>query len=168
MTRHTRLGIVVGVALVLVGLPVRPAAQQTAAQTKAAKAAATANPELIGSLAKELNSTPEQAAGAAGAIFGAAKSQLKPAEFADISKSVPGMSSMLGAAPSTGGGVGGTMSKVTGAVTGGGGALGPVTAAFSKLGLKPEMVSMALPVVSNYVTKKGGAKLGALLANVLK
>lgn len=165
MTRHTRSGIVVGVAVVMMGLPGRMTAQQTAAQTKAAKAAATANPELIGSLSKEMGSTPEQAAGAAGSIFSLAKSRLKADEFADVSKSVPGMTSMLGAAPSGGGGgIGGAMSKVTG----GGGGLGPVTAAFSKLGLKPEMVSLALPVVSNYVTKKGGSKLGGLLANVLK
>src|SRR5262245_58583966 len=68
----------------------------------AATAAAKASPELIGALSKELNSTPEQAAGAAGALFGVAKSRLKPNEFSQVSKAVPGMAALLGAAPAMG------------------------------------------------------------------
>ena len=40
--------------------------------------------------------------------------------------------------------------------------------AFSKLGLKPEMVSKAIPVLTSFVTKSGGANVGNLLAGALK
>jgi hypothetical protein len=40
--------------------------------------------------------------------------------------------------------------------------------AFSKLGLKPDMVSKAVPVLTNFVTKSGGANVGSLLAGALK
>jgi hypothetical protein len=61
------------------------------AQSKAAKA----SPELVNGLAKELGSTPEQAAGAAGLLFSLAKSVLKPEDFAAMSKEVPGMDALI-------------------------------------------------------------------------
>jgi len=42
------------------------------------------------------------------------------------------------------------------------------TAAFSKLGLKPEMVAKAVPILTQYVSKTGGAGVGSLLAGALK
>jgi hypothetical protein len=159
MTRCPRLTIV-GIALLSIVVSARSlSAQMTDAQTKAAKAAEKANPDLIGSLSKALGSNSEQAAGAAGALFGLAKSKLSSGDFSSLEKAIPGMSSMLHAAPAMDSG--GTMAKMTGG-------LGPVTAAFSKLGLKPEMVAAAMPVVTDYVNKKAGPKLGGLLANVLK
>jgi len=129
---------------------------------QAASAAASANPELIGNLSTELGSTPEQAAGAAAALFGVAKSRLKPEEFSQIASAVPGMDSLLKAAPATTApqGLGGGLGGVTG--------LGSVSSAFTKLGLKPEMVSKAVPVLTSYVSKVGGPTVGSLLAGALK
>jgi hypothetical protein len=129
--------------------------------------AAKASPELIGALSKELGSTPEQAAGAAGALFGIAKSQLKADEFSQISKAVPGMAALLKAAPATAvgtSGAPGALSKVAGSASG----LAVAGSAFTKLGLKPEMVAQAVPILTQFVTKSGGANVGQLLAGVLK
>src|SRR5215831_6969198 len=68
-------------------------------QTEALTAAAKASPKLVNGLAKEIGSTPEQAAGAAGALFGIAKALLKPEDFEKIAKAVPGMDSLLAAVP---------------------------------------------------------------------
>lgn len=134
--------------------------------TEAAAAAANASPELVGSLAKELGSTKEQAAGAAGALFGVAQSRLKPEEFTEVSKAVPGMSALLKAAPKAdaGGGIGGALSKATGSAAG----LATAASAFSKIGLKPELVSKAVPILTSFVSKSGGADVGKLLAGALK
>jgi len=43
-----------------------------------------------------------------------------------------------------------------------------VVVAFSKLGLKPELVSKAVPVLTSFVTKSGGANVGNLLAQALR
>jgi hypothetical protein len=43
-----------------------------------------------------------------------------------------------------------------------------LASAFSRLGLKPELVSKAIPVVVSYVTKTGGAGIAGLLAGALK
>jgi len=84
---------------------------------------------------------------------------LKPEEFSQVSKAVPGMDSLLKAAPALG-----AMSQIGGAA----GGLAGVASAFSKLGLKPELASKAVPILASFVTKSGGANVGNLLAGVLK
>jgi Protein of unknown function VcgC/VcgE (DUF2780) len=126
-----------------------------------------ANPELANALAGELGTTPQKAEGAAGAIFGLAKTRLSPEQFAQVSGAVPGMNSLLKAAPVADAKAGG-LSALAGA---GGSALGGLAALagpFSQLGLKPEMALKAVPVVTKYVSKMGGANVGSLLAGVLK
>jgi hypothetical protein len=127
-----------------------------------ASVAAKASPELVNSLAKEINSSPEQAAGAAGSLFGIAKSRLKPDEFSQVATAVPGMDSLLKAAPAVGGAA--AMSQLGGSASG----LASAATAFTKLGLKPDMVAKAVPVLTSFVTKSGGAGVGSLLAGVLK
>jgi hypothetical protein len=142
------------------------AAKAGAPQAAAARAAA-ASPELVGALSKEIGATPEQAAGAAGALFGVAKSRLKPDEFSQVASAVPGMTSLLNAAA---GGTTGT-SDAVGAlsqITKSAGGLASATSAFTKLGLKPELVAKAIPVLTTFVTKSGGANVGKLLAGALK
>ena len=141
-------------------------ADQAAAVGEATKAAASASPDLVGQLSKELGATPEQAAGAAGALFGVAKSRLKPDEFSTIAKAVPGMDMLLKAAPSSAAapGAAGALAGVAGSA----GSLASAANAFSSLGLKPELVSKAVPILTSFVTKSGGADVGASLARAFK
>src|SRR4051812_12860709 len=167
MARHDQLGIVCVALFAMTmasGVTGRAAAQETAAN--AATSATKASPELVGILSKELGSTPEQAAGAAGSLFGVAKSRLKPEGFSQVAKAVPGMAALLGAAPAATGATGtsGALSQLAGSA----GGLASAAAAFQKLGLKPEMVAKAIPVLTSFVTKSGGANVGNLLAGVLK
>ena len=148
MAKRIPLGVVC--IAILFGVSERALAQGAAA-------AAKASPELISMFTSEVGGSPEQAAGAAGALFGLAKSRLKADEFGQISKAVPGMDLLLGAAPAPGGGA---MAQL--------GGLASMASAFSKLGLKPEMVAKAVPVLVQFVSKSGGANVGKLLASVLK
>src|SRR3954469_8245745 len=166
MTSRQRRGLACA-TLFAVASVVASAAKAGAPQGAAASAAA-ASPALVGALSKEIGSTPEQAAGAAGALFGVAKSRLKPAEFSQVASAVPGMSSLLNAAPAAGttgtSGAMGALSKVTKSA----GGLASATSAFNQLGLKPELVTKAIPVLTTFVTKSGGANVGNLLAGALK
>jgi hypothetical protein len=161
MSRHVFLGVV---CFAVVGVAGASLVARTDQGAQAAAAAVKASPDLVNSLAKEIGGTPEQAAGAAGSLFGLAKSRLKPDEFSQVSKAVPGMDALLAAAPALGGGAGGALSKAAGGAAG----LAAATQAFTKLGLKPEMVSKAVPLLTSFVTKSGGANVGNLLAGVLK
>ena len=173
MVRRARLGIFWVEAIVVCGLMMpawasaaaQEAAQKASAPTAEAKAAAKASPELVNALAKELNATPEQAAGAAGALFGLAKSRLKADEFSQVASAVPGMTSLLSAAPAASSAIGTSgLGKVAGSAAG----LASAASAFSSLGLKPDMVGKAVPVLTSFVSKSGGANVGSLLAGVLK
>jgi len=172
MTRLGFFGILFAVFLVLTtsGLAVRT---ETAKPYPAidTEAAVKASPELVGALSKELSATPEQAAGAAGALFGLAKSRLNAEDFSQLAKAVPGMDLLLQAAPAAGGaasaagtGVAGSLFQLAESV----GGLPAVAAGFSKLGLKPELAPKAVSTLVTFVTKSGGANLGSLLAGVLK
>jgi hypothetical protein len=173
MTRHSCF-VALGALLLFASAPAvrayvvdiqQEAEQKAPASTEAAKAAASASPELVSELSKELGSTPEQAAGAAGALFGVAKSRLKADEFSQVATAVPGMDALLKAAPAaaavatTGG-----LSQMAGSA----GGLASAASAFTKLGLKPDMVAKAVPVLTSFVTKSGGANVGSLLAGALK
>ena len=165
MTRAASVRIVSVALIALATASYTAAADSAVRQESLAAAAAKASPDLVGALSKELGSTPDQAAGAAGALFGLAKSRLKADEFGLVSKAVPGMGSLLKAAPASGGSGGaGALSQMAGAA----GGLASAASAFSKLGLKPEMVAKAVPILTSFVTKSGGADVGKLLAGVLK
>lgn len=173
MTCHRLIGTLGVVLLVL--SPSNDVARAAAAQAKAATdeaaAAVKASPDLVKALSSEIGSTPEQAAGAAGALFSVAKSRLKADEFAQVSKAVPGMDALLKAAPAVGGAAGGALgaaSKVAGTSGSAASGLAGAASAFSNLGLKPDLVSKAVPVLTSFVSKSGGADVGRLLAGALK
>jgi hypothetical protein len=129
----------------------------------------TANPVLVGAVAKEIGATPTQAEGATGALFGLAKSRLAPADWSKVASAVPGMDTLLSAAPSAAVGTGGSagLSATQNAMLSEGG-LASLAGSFNKLGLKPEMAAKAVPVLTNYVSKMGGADVGKILAGALK
>jgi hypothetical protein len=124
------------------------------------------SPELVGMLTKELSVTQEQATGGAGALFGLAKSRLKPEEFSQVSDAVPGMDGFLKAAPKQGGGS--ALGSLGSALSGGAGGLASVVGAFGSLGLSPDMVSKFIPVITQFVQSKGGANVASLLMGALK
>lgn len=169
MLKVLRYASVCFVALLLAGPAV---AQDPAALADQVKK--SANPDLIGALSKEMGATVPQATGAAGALFGLAKTRLKPEEFTKVAGAVPGMDSLLAAAPAVAGtagtagsGAAGALAKATGGTSALGG-LATLAPAFEKLGLKPEMAMKAVPVLTNYVTKSGGKEVASLLAGALK
>lgn len=137
-----------------------------AGQTVPAYGLQPASPELVGQLTKGLSVTPKQATGGAGALFGLAKSRLKPADFSKVAAVVPGMDSFLKAAPSTGGGSG--LSGLAGSLPGNVGGLASTATAFQKLGLSPDMVGKFVPILTSFVQSKGGANVASLLSGALQ
>jgi pyruvate/2-oxoglutarate dehydrogenase complex dihydrolipoamide acyltransferase (E2) component len=57
----------------------------------------TASPELVGQIVKDLGITPKQAQGAAGTLFGLAKTKLSADDFAKVASAVPNMDGKGGA-----------------------------------------------------------------------
>jgi hypothetical protein len=88
---------------------------------------------------------------------------LSAEDFAKVAGAVPGMDGLLKAAPAPAAASAIGTSGVANLA-----GLSSVAGAFSKLGLKPDMVSKAIPIITGYVTKSGGSAVGNILAGVLK
>jgi Protein of unknown function VcgC/VcgE (DUF2780) len=159
---------VLSLITVIVALSAAASLAQTPAATADKPAAKNPNPELVGELATELGATQEQAAGAAGSLFSLAKTRLKPEEWTKVAGAVPGMDGLLKAAPAGAIGTSGANIPGASAITGNLGGLAAAAGAFQKLGLKPDLVLKAVPVLTKYVEKIGGAEVAKLLAGVLK
>jgi hypothetical protein len=173
-------------------LPIEARAQAdfgTPPQSEALSHAAKASPKLVKALAKELDSTPEQAAGAAGVIFAVAKVLLPPEDFGEVAKAVPGMDALLAAVPKDEPGTTGApaaspgstftpgfassspstpAASTPGVTMAASGGMASVFGGLSKLGIKPEMIAKAVPFLSGYLKKNGGKAVGAVLGSVFK
>lgn len=158
-----KMSALVRVAVCLFALMVVAEAQ---GQLPAVSNATNPSPELVGMLTKQLNITPQQATGGAGAIFGLVKSRLAPADFTKLSASVPGMDGFLKAAPAATGGS--PLDSVSSMIPGGAGGLASLAGSFNSLGLSPAMASKFVPVMQNYLQSKGGASVANLFAGALK
>lgn len=135
-------------------------------------APSTTSTGLTGLLMQQLGVSQPQAEGGAGAIFQMAKSKMQTAAFSKLSSSVPGMSSLLSAAPAAQPAVGGTglggLASIAGAAAGGstGNLLG-LAGSFQQLGLAPDMVQKFVPVVMQYVQGTGGGAVASTLQAAL-
>jgi hypothetical protein len=150
------------VLMLTIGLSVVPGA--ALAQAPAAGGGST---ELVGLLAKEMGSSTKQAQGAAGSLFRLAKTRMSPEDFGKVATAVPGMDGLLKAAPALGGKAGAAAALGQAVGDEGLGSMAGVVQSFKKLGLKADMVKKAVPVLTNYVGKKGGGDLAKLLGDSL-
>jgi hypothetical protein len=148
--------------------PPASSADQAAAPAAPAApdASQTASPEIVGSVAKDVGITAKQAEGAAGALFGLAKTKLPAADFAKVAAAVPNMDGLLKAAPIADFKVP-AIDSLAGQ-TSGLGAIASVAAPLAKLGIKPETMTKLAPALVKAVQSKGGAEVASLLASALK
>ena len=117
---------------------------------------------LLNTLGSQLDITPEQAIGGAGAMLGLAKNQLSSGDFSQLSKSVPGLDLLSGNSALGGlGGLSGLLGDESGKAMGLDGLLGNVkdtndlNNAFSALGMDSGMIGLFAPVILQYFGQQG-------------
>jgi len=138
---------------------------------KGGDATATAAPtpqtaDLLSTLS-ELDITPQQAIGGAGAMLGLAKNQLSSTDYSELAKSVPGIDMLSG---------GGELGALAGLLGSSGKAAGLNNAlgnvkntndlnnAFSALGMDSGMIGLFTPVLLQYLGQQGVG--GSLLSSL--
>ena len=136
------------------------------AGTTAASPAGISQIGLVDILVHRLGVSPQQALGGAGAIFQVAQGNMNPQAFASLSRSIPGMDTMLGAAPAMSE-VGGLSSSMMGSSSKAVGGAVALAGSFQKLNLSPDMVGRFIPVVTNYVRQTSGQATADLLQSAL-
>jgi hypothetical protein len=122
--------------------------------------------KLIGSLVDTLGVSEEQATGGSGAVFKEAKNNMSSVDYSQLLNAVPGIDSLISAAPQTGG-LAGKASSLLGGSAGSVGGMTALADSFSKLGLSPDMVNQFVPVILDFVQSEGGQQVMALLKNAL-
>jgi hypothetical protein len=124
--------------------------------------------ELVQQLVSSTGVSEQQAEGGAGLIMGLLKDQLASGDFSQLADAVPEANSLIDSAPS-GGGMGGLLGSVAGALGGGDlGNLAKLAGGFSDLGLDSGMIGKFIPVVLSFIQEKGGEGLAGIVANVLQ
>ncbi len=140
--------------------------QAISSGTTAANSIASGQIGLTDILAQQLGVSQQQALGGAGAIFQAAQASMDPQAFTTLSQSLPGMDTMLEAAPviqnplsglgSMVGDAGDTLNNAT-----------SLAASFQQLNLSPDMIGQFVPVVTDYVRNTSGQVTADLLRSAL-
>ncbi len=128
--------------------------------------------DLIATLVEQLGVDEGQAKGGAGLLFKLAQDKLGSGDFAQIADKIPGLDSMMDAAPaeSGGGGLMGAIGGMLGGLGGNAGALGNLASlagGFDKLGLDSGMVNQFIPVVMKFVQEQGGDDIMGLIQKVM-
>ncbi len=122
--------------------------------------------KLIGSLVDTLGVSEEQATGGSGAVFKEAKNNMSSVDYSQLLNAVPGIDSLISAAPQAGG-LAGKASSLLGGSAGSVGGMTALADSFSKLGLSPDMVNQFVPVILDFVQSEGGQQAMTLLKNAL-
>ncbi|MDP2575844.1 DUF2780 domain-containing protein [Vibrio penaeicida] len=95
-----------------------------------------ADSDLVKMLSSQLDVSPTQATGGAGALLALASNSLGASQTTELASAIPGLSSLTGSIP----GLSGLASN-----------FGAVSDIFSKLGLDPSMVTQFAPIILKYL-----------------
>ena len=122
--------------------------------------------KLIGSLVDLLGVTEPQAEGGAGAIFREAKNNMSSSDYSQLLSALPGIDSLIAAAPAVGG-LAKSAASLFGGSSGSAGGLAALTDSFNKLGLSPDMVNKFVDVVLDFAQSEGGQQAMSILKQAL-
>ena len=123
--------------------------------------------KLVGQLVDLFGVTQSQAEGGAGAIFNQAKNNMSTSDYSQLLNAIPGIDSLIKAAPETGSGLAGKAASMFGSSSGGIQGLSALTDSFTKLGMSPDLVSKFTDVILEFVQSESGQQTMALLKNAL-
>lgn len=122
--------------------------------------------KLIGSLTDLLGVTNEQAEGGAGAIFREAKNNMNTGDYSQLLDAIPGIDSLISAAPQVGG-LAGKASSLFGSSSDSIQGLAALTDSFAKLGLAPDMINQYTDIVLGFVQSEAGQQMMTMLKSAL-
>lgn len=122
--------------------------------------------KLIGQLVDLIGVSQSQAEGGAGAIFKQAKNNMSAGDYSQLLSALPGIDSLIKAAPEAGG----LASKATSLFGGSSESiqgLSALTDSFAKLGLSPDMIDKFVNIILDFTQSEAGQQTMALLKNAL-
>jgi hypothetical protein len=122
--------------------------------------------KLIGQLVHTLGITQPQAEGGAGAVFNQAKNNMSAGDYSQLLSALPGIDSLIKAAPESGG-LAGKATSMLGSSSGSLQGLSALTDSFAKLGLSPDMTEKFVNVILDFTQSEAGQQTMTMLKNAL-
>lgn len=122
--------------------------------------------KLIGSLVDLLGVSEPQAEGGAGAVFREAKNNMSSSDYSQLLSALPGIDSLIEAAPQVGD-LAGKASSFLGSSAGSVGGLSALTDSFAKLGLAPDLVNKYVDIILDFAQSEAGQQTMTLLKSAL-
>ncbi len=122
--------------------------------------------KLIGQLVDQLGVSQQQATGGAGAVFKEAKSNMNPGDYSQLLGALPGIDSLIDAAPQASS-LSGKASSFLGSSSGSVAGISTLADSFSQLGLSPDMVNKYVSAIMDFAQSEGGQQAMTLLKSAL-
>ena len=122
--------------------------------------------KLIGQLVDQLGVSQSQAEGGAGAVFKQAKNNMSDGDYAQLLSALPGVDSLIKAAPESDG-LAGKATSMFGSSAGSVQGLSALSDSFTKLGLSPDMVNKFVNVILEFAQSEAGQETMTMLKNAL-
>jgi hypothetical protein len=125
--------------------------------------------ELIDTLTKKLGVSGTQAEGGAAVLFKAAKDKLGNEEFGKLLGGLPGLADLMKKAPAAGGGgFGGLLGGIAGAMGGNAALISTIVGGFGKLGLTTEDARRFAPVMFDFLRTRVSPDVADKLERTLR
>jgi hypothetical protein len=125
--------------------------------------------ELVDLLTRKLGVNATQAEGGAAVLFKAAKDKLGSEEFGKLLGGVPGLGDLMKKAPASGGGgLGGLLGSLAGAIGGNAALISTIIGGFGKLGLTAEDAKRFAPVMLEFLKTKVPPEVVSKLEKTLR
>lgn len=157
MNRKTLLGLLMMIAVLFI--PPLAAADEPPAPTKSSG--------IVDDLTSKLSLKPEQALGAAGAVFGLAKTKMSATDFTKLAGGIPEMDTLLKAAPAAASSSTSALGAAAAAMESQSGAAA-LLGQFSNLGIPAESAAKIVPEVLSFVKAKQGDEVMGLLSKAIQ
>jgi hypothetical protein len=138
------------------GAPAQPSSSIQSGTMASTAAGAASAAGLTSTLGSSLGLSTDQASGAVGSVLALSQAKLPASDYAKVAGALPGADTYVQKAKDLG--------VDTSSITD----MNGLNAAYSKLGISPEVGSQITPLVTNYVGKAAGPTVGSLLSSVLK
>ena len=148
MKRLSFLSIMIISSSLLNGFDFGSAANMVTQMGGSSSVEETQSTSLTETIVSNLGVSTKQAEGGVGSILNYAKANLAAGDFSTLSGAIPGASSMMALAPSSGS------------------SYASLVSAFGALGLKPQTIMQFVPVIAKYLTNSGSFSAASILTNL--
>lgn len=160
MNRINSFGLLMVLWMAIIAMPFAAMAEDAATPAKSSG--------IVDDLTSKLSLKPEQALGAAGAVFALAKTKMTADDFTKLAGGFPEMESLLKAAPAAASSGSTSALSAAAAMAGSKSGAAGLLSQFNALGISAESAAKIVPEILSFVKGKQGNEVMGLLSKAIQ